>query len=976
MSPGRLNIKTRLELETRVLAAALKISLQKGDLDGARLAHSELSQLIKPVASEDTGADEAQVARTFVDAQASSIPETVQPSVPPVQGELVRSPVGTPSGNLQPAAYQQPDKQPDQQHDQQQDHLPDQQQYNQEADNQLPAPEPVVSTDPTYLSSGQPIVQPLMQMDSAPILPIFPRPKASDMPDVDFSLQQAEESQPEVSGTESFSERVQGENSEPVAGEAELSNAPLATPVQSVSPDALETVPAPIAGPVKELVTAPIPAPVPPPLPAPGQPTASDALRRSIVNTPMRSSATNMPAIRTIDENVLKAASSSPPPDANQTKLSESLAKIEAAMNPGASAANGENVASLTAPLDAEADTSESETARDHQYQGLYRLLDVSQMSPYEEIHRNFLRKVRSYIRQINLTRRPEKLELLQNLRKIWIAHDILTDPVTRTDYDFRDLGLRGDVESFVAPAPEDKQQAQQTNRTPTRIGELLQCAGLLEPAELQIACDMHKAMPEVQFGTFLVKQGFIGERDLESVLLGQKLLRAGVISVAQFQVAMELSQSRGNTIGDTLVERGYVTKDGLDKAVETINAPATETTVHVPKVVDAVIPSEPEHGQGLAAALMPKITDLVDFEPMDQSTTSSGSNALTELLGGSTSSSSSPLSIFGAPAPSQAPPQFIQPAAEHSTEQSMPALNLSQAVPSWKDQLDWDSPDTVAEKIGEPARVESPVSETANLTNGDELSELPVQANPEPNDELIRAKIIDLGHAAPSWKDQLDWGSPEELSLEAIHQQAFTGKEVDAPASEDLSAQNQLADSSNAPAEPNPGENASQPPRDSSNAGTITSENAPLSITELGHNALGKNSEAENSRSSGEITGDYDKYIADENTSHTIHAREHNETSDTTNSTTGHSIASFFDSEKEEHQNKTDEPTSQAQTSTDSTSIKAEKDHLPGDDWVDIDANKQMETAAHLQPITMDNLTLKPGRSGKKGKDKKKHKH
>jgi hypothetical protein len=33
------------------------------------------------------------------------------------------------------------------------------------------------------------------------------------------------------------------------------------------------------------------------------------------------------------------------------------------------------------------------------------------------------------------------------------------------------------------------------------------------------------------------------------------------------------------------------------------------------------------------------------------------------------------------------------------------------------------------------------------------------------------------------------------------------------------------------------------------------------------------------------------------------------------------------------------------------------------------------METAAHLQPITMDNLTLKPGRAGKKNKDKKKHK-
>ena len=246
--------------------------------------------------------------------------------------------------------------------------------------------------------------------------------------------------------------------------------------------------------------------------------------------------------------------------------------------------------------------------------------MGVSQMSPYEEIHKNFLVRVRAFIRVINVTKRPEKIALLHNLRKIWIAHDILTDPVTRTDYDFRDLGLRGDAETTVPPTPEDKQQAQQTNRTPTRIGELLQCAGLLEAAELQIACDMHKAMPEVQFGTFLVKQGFIGERDLESVLLGQRLLRAGVISVAQFQVAMELSQSRGHTIKETLIERGYVSVDGLKKTIEAMDAPLTVPAITMPQVIDTAIPAESEKSPGLSAALMPKITYLVDFEPPAES--------------------------------------------------------------------------------------------------------------------------------------------------------------------------------------------------------------------------------------------------------------------------------------------------------------------------------------------------------------------
>ncbi len=49
MSLVRLNIKSRIELETRVLAAALKQSFESGDTDGASLAHRQLFGLLKDV---------------------------------------------------------------------------------------------------------------------------------------------------------------------------------------------------------------------------------------------------------------------------------------------------------------------------------------------------------------------------------------------------------------------------------------------------------------------------------------------------------------------------------------------------------------------------------------------------------------------------------------------------------------------------------------------------------------------------------------------------------------------------------------------------------------------------------------------------------------------------------------------------------------------------------------------------------------
>jgi hypothetical protein len=747
MSLGRLSIKTRLELETRVLAAALKLSLQSGDLAGARLVHEQLNKIIKSSKSPTAEPDETASSQT----------------APPMEQA---EPAAVPEVSTQPQVHQLPEE---------------------------PAAQaPQVAETPPPLPAAQ--TAPSQQSD------------------------------------------------------------PAAAPTQPV-------------------------------------PTAADALHRSIVNTPMRTSHTNMPTMRSIDPDVLLSSSSSQSATEHTQRLSESLAKIEAAMN---------GTPEQPLPTTIEGDSSQAirddgpvvhDEARgvEPQYQALYRLLGVSQMSPYEEIHKNFLVRVRARIRQINQAKRPERLDLLQSLRKIWIAHDILTDPVTRTDYDFRDLGLRGDVEVFVPPTPEDKQQQQQTNRTPTRIGELLQCAGLLEAAELQIACDMHKAMPEVQFGTFLIKQGFIGERDLESVLLGQKLLRAGIISVAQFQVAMELSQSRGLTISDTLVDRGYVTEEGLAKAIEELNAPPT-VSLPPPIVISAAPPPEPqEKGPGLSAALLPRITDLVDFEPMDKSPSSS--NALADLLGGgggtgstASSDSSAPSAALSAPATTS---QASAPLQQQTQTVAPPTLNLSQAIPSWKDQLDWDAPEDqlpapVAESVPEPAAT------TSNTVSG--VREL------DPN----RTSQLNLGRAVPSWRDQLDWGAPEEDKQDEVPAEAASaGQEI---SESKASAENET-------------DNSTEWPIDLTQPADSAPHTPPID------------------------TGDQTQ---DEHG----HEHESEPESESATAAAGEKLEDYFDQET-----------------------------LPGDDWMDIDPTHQMETAAHLEPITMDSLTLKQGKGSRK-KDKKKGKN
>jgi len=210
-----------------------------------------------------------------------------------------------------------------------------------------------------------------------------------------------------------------------------------------------------------------------------------------------------------------------------------------------------------------------------------YGILQVEQIASFEEIHRSFLFLVRRVLMGLKKAKKKQRRPLLEELQNLWIAHDILSDPVTRTDFDFRILGLRGAPDVIIHSAPEDKVDSI-SSRTPLRIGELMQCAGLLEPTELEIAADMHRAMPEMLFGAFLVKQGFISEEDLQQVLMGQRLLKNGNLTVGHYQMCMKLWRESQTPIENTAVAEGFVSQSEMERIVaaglrDTAGVPAYE---------------------------------------------------------------------------------------------------------------------------------------------------------------------------------------------------------------------------------------------------------------------------------------------------------------------------------------------------------------------------------------------------------------
>jgi hypothetical protein len=357
-----------------------------------------------------------------------------------------------------------------------------------------------------------------------------------------------------------------------------------------------------------------------------------------------------------------------------------------------------------------------------------YGLLGLGELADYETIHRTFWRMVRRIVRRWateGLVGAARK-ELQSGLQKLWIAHDVRTDPVTTADYDFRRIGLH---------VGDDPSQQPKGTREQVRIGELLRCADLLETTELEIAADMHKAMPEIMFGTFLVKQGFIEDRDLDCVLLGQKLIKSGAIIVPQFQEAMRLraeAPAPKPDLGDLLLNRGMVTEDQLEEAYR---AQVEETIPRLPAVQSATVTLE----QSKAHELDLPDSDA-DFEEV---------GADEELSVEQTGTAERASEIVDAPADSPHSPNAVE---------NVQGIKMSVALPAWKDHLDWGSPDEAGEQVSpqvvaqEPPTPSSAAAETSKKSLFDLMEGLKTLApeidEPLPEDTVLMSSVLNKAAA------------------------------------------------------------------------------------------------------------------------------------------------------------------------------------------------------------------------------------
>lgn len=178
-----------------------------------------------------------------------------------------------------------------------------------------------------------------------------------------------------------------------------------------------------------------------------------------------------------------------------------------------------------------------------------YEILSAASTSSFEELHKSFLRKIRNLNKQLS-SKAIEDWQFQEFVAALCLAHDVLKYPNARLQYD---LALFGEDGSGPSPEATAKQKM-----VPLR--EMLKFSTLVNARELSQAAEEKKdEKDERALGYYLVEKGLLSAEEFDSILFAQKLVSAGKLTVAQFELAMQELRENSIPLLDTLVGSEWI---------------------------------------------------------------------------------------------------------------------------------------------------------------------------------------------------------------------------------------------------------------------------------------------------------------------------------------------------------------------------------------------------------------------------------
>ncbi|MBX9719891.1 MAG: hypothetical protein K2X81_00725 [Candidatus Obscuribacterales bacterium] len=178
-----------------------------------------------------------------------------------------------------------------------------------------------------------------------------------------------------------------------------------------------------------------------------------------------------------------------------------------------------------------------------------YEILAIPSTASFEELHKSFFKK----IRKLNKKLANQTLDMWQFqefVASLCLAHDVLKYPNARLQ----------DVLVLFGPADGGSSAETTSKQKMMPLKELFKFSTLINGKELAEAIEKHKGISdERELGHYLVDKGLLSVDELDSILFAQKLVSAGKLTVAQFELAMQEMRENSIPLLDTLVASEWI---------------------------------------------------------------------------------------------------------------------------------------------------------------------------------------------------------------------------------------------------------------------------------------------------------------------------------------------------------------------------------------------------------------------------------
>lgn len=180
-----------------------------------------------------------------------------------------------------------------------------------------------------------------------------------------------------------------------------------------------------------------------------------------------------------------------------------------------------------------------------------YEMLGLGRFASEHEVEKAFLKKIRNLLAPFDEGGRELPGRCKQELVSLCIARDVLKDPMSREDHDFRLLSLRRRSQKQSAPS---WKWIGEIDRERMHLVEALILAELATASQLQTALELHDATAEGSFREFLVEHGFASEKSLDAAIIGRLLLKQGRLRKASLKRIFKAMATFGVDFIDSLL--------------------------------------------------------------------------------------------------------------------------------------------------------------------------------------------------------------------------------------------------------------------------------------------------------------------------------------------------------------------------------------------------------------------------------------